>query len=159
MHDEHKHSDGDPGYETRDVPGGLVFWSLLGLAVLTLVSAIFVLGFFVYLRALPDKVSPTPSPFASERTLPPSPMLQANPPLELDEYNEKMDTARNSYGWVDKSAGIAHIPVDTALDIIAERGLPHGIENHVPQPLPGVGTTGGQQPAASQTPANESTLQ
>lgn len=155
MHDEHKHTDGDPGYETRDVPGPLVFWSLTGLAVVTVISAIFVFGFFVYLRALPDKVTPTPSPFASERMLPPTPRLQANPPLDLKEYNDKMDTARNTYGWVDKSKGIAHIPVDTALEIVAERGLPHGKKNHVSQPLPAAAPAGGQpevqQPATDET--------
>ncbi|HEX5081478.1 MAG TPA: hypothetical protein VFY40_05500, partial [Blastocatellia bacterium] len=29
----------------------------------------------------------------------------------------------NSYGWVDKSAGIAHIPIDRAKDLIADKGL------------------------------------
>ncbi|GMV93165.1 MAG: hypothetical protein AMXMBFR82_29430 [Candidatus Hydrogenedentota bacterium] len=158
MHDEHKHTDGDPGYETRDVPGSLVFWSLTGLAIVTVISAIFVFGFFVYLRALPDKVTPTPSPFASDRMLPPTPRLQANPPLDLKEYNEKMDTARNTYGWVDKSKGVAHIPVDTALEIVAERGLPHGEENHVSQPLPAAAPTG-EQPEAQQPAADETAQQ
>jgi len=148
MHDEHKHREGDPGYETQDVPGPLVFWSLTSLAIVIVISAIFVFGFFVFLRAQPDSVTPQPSPFASERLLPPAPRLQADPPLELSEYNAKMEKATNSYGWVDKSAGIAHIPVDDALNIIAERGLPHGIENHVPQPLPGTTQPGGAAQAA-----------
>ena len=149
MHDEHKHTEENPGYETRDVPGPLVFWSLTGLAIATVISAIFVFGFFVFLRAQPDRVSPEPSPFASERVLPPAPRLQANPPMELEEYNAKMDTARNSYGWVDQSAGIAHIPVDEALNIIAERGLPYGIENHVPQPVPGATQSSGPAQAST----------
>jgi hypothetical protein len=28
------------------------------------------------------------------------------------------------YGWVDRAAGIAHIPIDRAIDILAKRGLP-----------------------------------
>jgi hypothetical protein len=143
MHDEHKHTEGDPGYETRDVPGSLVFWSLTGLAIATVFSAIFVFGFFVYLRAQPDRVTPEPSPFASERGLPPSPRLQADPPMELAEYNAKMEKTVSSYGWVDKAAGIAHIPVDDALSIVAEKGLPHGVENHVPQPLPSAAQASG----------------
>ena len=30
----------------------------------------------------------------------------------------------NTYGWVDRKAGVAHIPVDRAIDILAKRGLP-----------------------------------
>jgi hypothetical protein len=30
----------------------------------------------------------------------------------------------HSYGWVDQSAGSVHIPIDQAMQLIAERGLP-----------------------------------
>ena len=32
----------------------------------------------------------------------------------------------NGYGWVDRKAGIAHIPIDRAMDIVATTGLPQG---------------------------------
>src|SRR5262245_60879542 len=68
-----------------------------------------------------------------ERQLPPEPMLQGAPgkdkptllPLEdmervRNETNEKI----NSFGWVDKPGGIARIPIDSAKNMIAEKGLP-----------------------------------
>ena len=30
----------------------------------------------------------------------------------------------NGYGWVDRKAGIAHIPIERAIDILATTGLP-----------------------------------
>jgi hypothetical protein len=30
----------------------------------------------------------------------------------------------NSYGWVDQQAGIARIPIDRAMALLAQRGLP-----------------------------------
>lgn len=30
----------------------------------------------------------------------------------------------NSYGWVDRSNGIVHIPIDRAMDLLLQRGLP-----------------------------------
>lgn len=30
----------------------------------------------------------------------------------------------NSYGWVDRTNGVAHIPIDRAMDLISQRGLP-----------------------------------
>ncbi len=38
----------------------------------------------------------------------------------LAAQNEKL----NSYGWVDRSNGIVRIPIDRAMDLILERGLP-----------------------------------
>jgi mono/diheme cytochrome c family protein len=32
------------------------------------------------------------------------------------------------YGWVDQTAGVAHIPIDRAIALVAERGLPVGVE-------------------------------
>ena len=34
------------------------------------------------------------------------------------------EAALNSYGWVDKDAGIVKIPVDRAMEILAKKGLP-----------------------------------
>jgi hypothetical protein len=34
------------------------------------------------------------------------------------------DAALDSYGWVDKDAGIVRIPVDRAMEILAKKGLP-----------------------------------
>src|SRR5581483_882040 len=38
----------------------------------------------------------------------------------LAAQNEKL----NSYGWIDRSNGIVRIPIDRAMDLILERGLP-----------------------------------
>lgn len=31
----------------------------------------------------------------------------------------------NSYGWVDQQAGIAHIPIDRAMELVAEEAQPN----------------------------------
>ena len=36
----------------------------------------------------------------------------------------RADAASTAYGWVDRKAGIAHIPVERAMDILAKTGLP-----------------------------------
>jgi hypothetical protein len=68
------------------------------------------------------------------RQVPPEPLLQGAPgkddkptelPLEAMQTLREQTSARlNSYGWVDKPAGITHIPIDRAKAIIAEKGLP-----------------------------------
>jgi hypothetical protein len=76
-----------------------------------------------------------------ERKLPPSPMplLQGAPgrdstattdkptdlPLEaMANLRKSTENELNSYGWVDKQGGIAHVPIDRAKTMIAEKGLP-----------------------------------
>jgi hypothetical protein len=54
----------------------------------------------------------------------PSPRLQANPEQELEQIKQHELDQLQSYGWVDGTAGIAHIPIDRALDIVASKGLP-----------------------------------
>jgi hypothetical protein len=78
---------------------------------------------------------------AQGRKLPPSPMplLQGAPgrdstatdnkptdlPLEaMANLRKSTDEKLNSYGWVDKPGGIAHVPIDRAKGMIAEKGLP-----------------------------------
>ena len=53
------------------------------------------------------------------------PVLQIDPVADLKAYQAEEQELLNSYGWVDKGAGVAHIPIDRAIEIIAQQGLPH----------------------------------
>ena len=55
---------------------------------------------------------------------PPPPNLQAQPQLDLAEFRARQAEILSSYGWVDRQAGIVRIPIERALDLVAERGLP-----------------------------------
>jgi len=52
------------------------------------------------------------------------PRLQADPGRERKEINDRDVKRLNSYGWLDQKAGTAHIPIDRAIAILAEKGLP-----------------------------------
>ena len=51
-------------------------------------------------------------------------LLQVTPGLDLRELRKTEDERLNGYGWVDEGAGVAHIPVDAAIDLVLEQGLP-----------------------------------
>jgi hypothetical protein len=65
-----------------------------------------------------------PPRFKDDSGLFPSPRLQADPATELSKLKEESLARLNGYGWVDEDAGVAHIPIDRAIDILAESGLP-----------------------------------
>lgn len=56
--------------------------------------------------------------------LPPFPRLQDNPQQELRDLREKQLSQLTGYGWVNKEAGVARIPIEEAMKIIVQRGLP-----------------------------------
>jgi hypothetical protein len=62
------------------------------------------------------------------RATPPSadrfPPLQVNPPLDLLAFRAREEAQLNSYGWIDRTAGIVRIPIDRAMDLLLVRGLP-----------------------------------
>ena len=55
---------------------------------------------------------------------PPAPNLQLDPPADLATLNAREDTQLESYGWVDRDKGIAHIPLAQAMKDVASRGIP-----------------------------------
>ena len=65
-----------------------------------------------------------------KRPEPPEPRLQgvpghaSDPQQVLREYLSETGKELNSYGWVDEKAGVAHIPIEDAMNLIAENGLP-----------------------------------
>ncbi len=68
---------------------------------------------------------PPPSQFqAPLNKLPPVPRLEQHPSLDLREFREAETKQLESYGWVDKTNGVVKIPIERAMDLIAQRGLP-----------------------------------
>ncbi|HXJ16371.1 MAG TPA: hypothetical protein VNM68_04145 [Candidatus Polarisedimenticolia bacterium] len=117
--------DRGAGYERRDanIPALLqfAFWLAVLLAV-TLVGMKWTFSYFNRTEPLGPPASPLVKPGA--RVLPPSPRLQVQPHLELKDYCEAQQAVVNSYGWVDRQSGVVRIPVDRAMELVLERGLP-----------------------------------
>jgi hypothetical protein len=56
--------------------------------------------------------------------LPPEPRLQTNPRQDLADLRAHEDAVLGTYGWIDKDAGVVRIPIDEAMKLTVERGLP-----------------------------------
>lgn len=54
----------------------------------------------------------------------PTPNLQLDPRQELLALQAREAAELNSYGWVDRTNGIVRIPVERAMELVLERGLP-----------------------------------
>jgi hypothetical protein len=54
----------------------------------------------------------------------PQPQLLVHPDSEREKFQAAERTQLDTYGWVDRSAGVARIPIARAMQLIVERGLP-----------------------------------
>jgi len=95
-------------------------------AGLVAAAIVFVLFFYPFMVETERATDPprSPIPEAAVPAVPPGPRLQANPERELAAYRAEQAAQATSYGWVDREAGVARIPIERAIDLLAERGLP-----------------------------------
>jgi hypothetical protein len=116
-----------------------IIWFLVILTVGTILVFLIVEGMLYGFKKMEEANQPQPVtalPEGKERRLPPEPRLQGAPgpdglpsllPLiEMKEYRLQTNQRAQSHGWVNKDSGVAHIPLDRAKTLIAERGLPMG---------------------------------
>lgn len=55
---------------------------------------------------------------------PPAPRLQPDPPQDLRQLVERERRELTGYGWIDESVEVARIPIERAMDLLVEHGLP-----------------------------------
>ena len=141
---QHENTAGHGSFERRDVGIAGVLYFLAGLAFAGLIVHFVVTGLYSQLQKRTEAQQTPVSPLVTNapkdtRHLPPEyngdydKYLQKNfpsPQLEIDERTE-LDRSRlneeqtlNSYGYIDQKAGTVRIPIDRAMDLIAQRGLP-----------------------------------
>jgi len=82
-----------------------------------------VVGYFIYigLAKWTAGQDPTASPLAeaNQNALPPAPNLQIQPERELAAMRETERERLTTWGWTDKSLGLAHMPIEDAIDRLA----------------------------------------
>ncbi len=112
------------GYEVRDVN----LRNLVRLSVILAVVLVVVFGFigllYSFLNASQVARSAPPPLLEEAQGLPPGPLLQRDPEQDMQEMSTEQDAILNNYGWVDKEAGVIRIPIERAIELTLERGLP-----------------------------------
>jgi hypothetical protein len=112
--------------ETSDIdPAGVVRFAI-GLIVAGI--AIHVLVWYLLAYFSREAARPVPAEFplatGTLRRLPPEPRLQTDPRSDLTQMRRDEDRILQSYGWIDRNAGIVRIPIDEAMKLTLQRKLP-----------------------------------
>jgi hypothetical protein len=66
--------------------------------------------------------------------VPPGPRLETNTGAALSELRLREDKELATYGWIEGRPGVVRLPIDRAIELLAERGLPEPTE---PEETPG----------------------
>jgi hypothetical protein len=110
------------GHQGSEINLRMVTWTTIGLVISVIVVCLTVGGLFSLFKR--QYASESPPGISTANRLPPAPRLQTNPTADLQQFLEAENVKLNSYGWIDKSAGVIRIPIDRAMDLSAQRGLP-----------------------------------
>jgi hypothetical protein len=121
-------------FEEKDVRVNAILVAGLGLLVMVLLAVFISDLTYHHLESEQRRLNASrivsPLRIGVPSPLPPEPRLQGSPghpltgPEELKEVLGAANRRLNSVGWVDQKDGIAHIPIQEAMKLIAERGLP-----------------------------------
>jgi hypothetical protein len=121
--------------ENRFEHGDVNFQAIGKFSIGLVLTAIFciglVLGIFQYLLHREGGVpaSRIESPAQDARQLPPEPRLEETPAGDLQEMRGAEEQVLTKYAWLDQDNGIVRLPIDRAMDLIVQRGLPTRKEN------------------------------
>ncbi|MGF1508690.1 MAG: hypothetical protein ACFB9M_04210 [Myxococcota bacterium] len=119
------------GYEPRDAQPLPVLITGISLLVMMVVGLIGAIWFYDVFRDIETGRRPEPSP-VYDRQIPPGALLQGAPDQELLDYVTSQVEFLHSYGWVDTTLGIVHVPVHRAMERVLEEGLPRWREPEQP---------------------------
>jgi hypothetical protein len=123
------------GFEQEDLSSRSALYFLAGLVLVCVVVYLIVFGMYRFLdsyaTAHQPPMSPMVTPEADTRAVTPEnaetfpqPRLEENERTQLRSFIEDQDRKLATYDWVDKDRGSVRIPIDRAMELIAQRGLP-----------------------------------
>jgi hypothetical protein len=130
-------STGNGGYERSDIGARPVLYFLAGLAVAGVLAYFVVDGLYRFLDKRSEAEQAPVNPLVTNaptdtRRIPkdypqsafPTPRLETDERGQLDDIRLKEEQTLTTYDYIDKNAGTVRIPIDRAMDLIAQRGLP-----------------------------------
>ena len=111
-------------YEKSDASPRVLLYFVLFIAAILVAASLSLIWLFKYFQKAENPGSFIAAPFATERPLPPPPRIQPNPGADMQNYYQSQQNLLNSYGWIDRQNGIVRLPIDRAMELLLERGLP-----------------------------------
>lgn len=136
MTEETKREHAEEAYEHQDLSAQSIYAFLISLLVGGVIVYFIVWGMYRFMDARIKEHEPPPNPLVQRAETDtrvvapdeikkfPEPRLEKNERIEINDFRLSEEQRLNSYGWIDQKAGIVHIPIDRAMELLAQKGLP-----------------------------------
>ncbi|HXM44708.1 MAG TPA: hypothetical protein VN924_25955 [Bryobacteraceae bacterium] len=113
-------------HEPGDVDARTLTKFGMAMAALIVIFLVGLWGMFDYLihREAELGLPMSASAMVNAQKHPPDPQLQAHAAQDMRNWRAAEERAMHQYAWIDPDKGIVQIPVERAMDLIAQRGLP-----------------------------------
>lgn len=114
-------------YEHTDIDPGIGYRFGIWLAVSMAIGAGIVYGTYSFLESRGDAQDVAARRFPLAEGVvqaPPAPNLQTQPFKDVMQLKAEQRAQLHSYGWIDKANGVVHIPIERAMALTLQRGLP-----------------------------------
>lgn len=111
------------GHETTDASPFYVGLFALGLTLMIALVLPLLGWIFWGFEAAAKRADAPQNPLLGELT-PPRPVLQNDPAADLTLFRREEEQRLSSYGWIDPDKRIVRIPIERAIEILSDRGLP-----------------------------------
>ena len=108
-------------FEPKDINATAVFLTGIGVLIVMWVAVVLIMPLFSYFKA-ERGIGPVVKELPAR--VPPEPRVQPNPRADLHEFRAREVSALHTYGWVDKKSNVISIPIDRAIQLLAQRGVP-----------------------------------
>ena len=122
---EQPKKEGERDYQDRDIRLGPILKFAAGAAVFT---ALVFAGMWRLFDDLSyhseQRDAAAATRFSAATNAPPAPLLQVNEKRTLQEQKDFERGQLTTYAWIDKPAGVVRLPVERAMALVVERGLP-----------------------------------
>jgi hypothetical protein len=112
------------GHQTSEINLRGVTWMAVGLMILLIAVLLTVGGLFSLFKRQYASESAASGGITTVGRLPPAPRLQTNPASDLQQFLDAENAKLNSYGWIDRNGELIRIPIERAMDLLTQRGLP-----------------------------------
>jgi hypothetical protein len=136
MTEDTKHEHAEERFEHQDLSAQSVFAFLISLIVGGVVVYFIIWGMYHFMDARQRERQHLPSPLVKQvetdtrivspdeiKTFP-EPRLERNERTEINDFRLKEEQTLSSYGWVDEKSEVVRIPIERAMQLVAQRGLP-----------------------------------
>lgn len=123
---EKERINSDVKYESADASAKWLGAIGAAIVVAAIILPFLLWGLYGHLEQTAAKGAPIPEAESRKRfDQPNAPRLEPQPVENYQKFRQTENEKLNGYGWIDEQKGIVHIPIEQAMKVLANKGLPN----------------------------------